>query len=125
MCPSGHPIINPLLKPNLRFQVTFVTNSSSISRGSGTGPDTLIGGGKTHYPSSHVRAHSENLYQLTVYNSGKQFAGKLPEGDSKRPSQSERHHLPCICFCSPLQDPPPLGSWGVAPGHSQDTPNNS
>ena len=30
-CPSGHPITNLLLKSNSRFQVTFVTNSSSIS----------------------------------------------------------------------------------------------
>ena len=37
-CPSGHPVTNPLLKPSSRFQVTFVTNSSSISRRSVTGP---------------------------------------------------------------------------------------
>ena len=37
-CPSGHPVTNTLLKPNSRFQVTFVTNSSSISLGSETGP---------------------------------------------------------------------------------------
>ena len=34
-CPSGH---NPLLMSNSRFQVSFVTNSNSISLGSETGP---------------------------------------------------------------------------------------
>ena len=37
-CPSGHPVTNALLKPSSCFQVTFVTNSSFIRRGSGTGP---------------------------------------------------------------------------------------
>ena len=37
-CPLGHLVTNPLLSSKSRFQVTFLTNSSSINRGFGTGP---------------------------------------------------------------------------------------
>ena len=67
-CPLGHPVTNPLLKPYSRFQVTFVTNSSSISIESELNRDTLTRGGTTHYPCSHVYDCSENPIQLTICN---------------------------------------------------------
>ena len=65
-CPSGRLVTNLSLKSNLRFQVTFVTNSSSLALGPGLDWDTLTRGKRAHYPSSHVCTRSENPIQLMV-----------------------------------------------------------
>ena len=112
--PSGHPVTNPLLKPSSRFQVTFVTNSSFISRGSGTESgldrDTLTEGGTAHYPTrtSVLAPRTQPNLQFAIQVSG------LP-ASSRRTSNGFSPPLgevpPYICFCSPLQDPP-LGREG-------------
>ena len=85
---------------------------------------TRTGGGIAHYPSSHVRARSKETQpnlRFAIRVSGLPASSR---GTSNGFSPPFEEVPPYICFCSPLQDPPP-GVVGVAPGHSRDTLGNS
>ena len=120
-CPSGHPVTNLLLKPSSRFQVTFVTNSSSISRGSGTGPGHA-NRGRDNSLSTLARPCSLRESNPTY---GSQFGlAVCPLAQGELVTASRRHSgevLPYICFYSLCRTPPPWGRGGrsgTLPGHS-------
>ena len=123
-CPSGHPVTNPLLKPNSRFQVTFVTNSSSISRGSGNGPGHA-NRGRDSSLSKLARPCSLREPNPTY---GSQFGlavCPLAQGELVTASRRHSERFPHTYASAALCRTPPLGVVGVAPGHSRDTPGNS
>ena len=126
-CPSGHPVTNPLLKPNSRFQVTFVTNSSSISRGSRTGP----GHANRGWDSSLSKlARPCSLHQPNP-TYGSQFGlavCPLAQGElvtaSRRHSERFPHTYASAALCR-TTPPPPWnrgGRSGTLPGHSRELP---
>ena len=124
-CPSGHPVTNPLLKPNSCFQVTFVTNSSSISRESGTGPGHTNRGWDSSL-SKLARPCSLHEPNPTY---GSQFGlavCPLAQGElvtaSRRHLERFPHTYASAAFC---RTPLPLGVVGVAPGHSREFPTFS
>ena len=121
-CPSGHPVTNPLLKPTSRFEVTFVTNSSSVSRGSGIGPGHA-NWGRDNSLSKLARPCSLHESNPTY---GSQFGlavCPLAQGElvtaSRRHSERFPHTYASAVLC---RTPPPLGVVGVAPGHSREFP---
>ena len=124
-CPSGHPVTNPLLKPSSCFQVIFVTNSSSISRGSRTGPGHANQGRDSslskltrpcllHEPNPTY----DSQFGLTIC--------PLTQGElvtaSRRHSERFPHTYASAALC---RTPPSLGVVGVAPGHSWEFPTFS
>ena len=119
-CPSeSHPVTNPLLKPSSRFQVTFVTNSSSINRGSKTGPRHVNQGRDSSLPKL------ARLCSLPEPNPtyGSQFGlAVCPLAQvelitaSRRHSERFPHTYASAALCR--TPPPPLGSWGSL----RDTP---
>ena len=124
-CPSGHPVTNPLLKLSSRFQVTFVTNSSSTRCRSGTGPGHANRARESSLPKL-ARPCSLREPNPTY---GSQFGLAvclLAQGElvtaSRRHSERFPHTYASAALC---RTPPPLGVVGVAPGHSRDTPGNS
>ena len=122
-CPSRHPITNTLLKPSSRFQVTFVTNSSSISRGSGTGPGHANRGRDC---SLSKLAHPCSLREPNP-TYGSQFGlavCPLAQGElvtaSRRHSERFPHRYASAALC---RTPPPWGRGGrsrTLPGHSRE-----
>ena len=111
-CPSGHHVTNPLLKPSSRFQVTFVTNSGSISRGSGSGPGHANRGQDSSLPKL------ARLCSLREPNPtyGLQFGLAIcPLAQVelviafRRHSERFPHAYASTALCRTL---PPLGSWG-------------
>ena len=124
-CPSGHPVTNPLLKPNSCFQVTFVTNSSSISRGSGTG----LGHANRGRDSSLSKlARPCSLHEPNpTYDSQFMLAVcTLAQGElvtaSRRHSERFSHTYASAALC---RTPPPLRLWGSLRDRPGDTPTNS
>ena len=123
-CPSGHPVTNPLLKPNSRFQVTFVTNSSSISRRSGTG----LGHANRRWDSSLSKLARPCSLREPNLIYGSQFGlaiCPLAQGELVTTSRRHSEAFPHTYASAALCRTPPLGVVGVAPGHSRDTPENS
>ena len=120
-CPSGHPVTNPLLKPSSRFQVIFVTNSSSISRGSGTGPGHA-NQGRDSSLSKLARPCSLREPNPTYGSQFELAVCPLAQGElvaaSRRHSERYPHTYASAALC---RTPPPLGSWG----YLRDTPGNS
>ena len=122
-CPSGHPVTNPSLKPSSHFQVTFVTNSSSISRRSGTG----LGHTNRGQDSSLTKLARPCSLREPNPTYGSQFrlaVCPLAQGElvtaSRRHSERFPHTYGSAALCR--TPPPPFGVVGVAPGHSWDTP---
>ena len=122
---SGHPVTNPLLKPNSSFQMTFVTNSSSISHGSGTGP----GHANRRWDSSLSKL--ARPYSLREPNPiyGSQFGlavCPLAQGELVTASRCHSETFPgthaSAALCRNLS---PLKVVGVALGHSQEFPTFS
>ena len=123
MCPSGHPLTNPLLKTNSRFQVIFVTNSNFISRGSGTG----LGHANRGRDSSLSKlAHPCSLREPNpTYDSWFGLAVcLLAQGElvtaSCRHSERFLHTYASAALC---RTPPPWGRGGrsgTLPGHSRE-----
>ena len=119
-CPSGHPVTNPLLKPNSRFQVTFVTNSSSISRGSGIGPGHGNRGRDNSLPKL---ARPCSLREPNpIYDSPFGLAVcPLAQGELVTASHRHSERFPHTYASGALfRTPPP---WGR--GSLRDTPGNS
>ena len=121
-----HPVTNPLLKPSSRLQVTFVTNSSSISRGSGTGPGHA-NRGRDCSLSKLARPCSLREPNPTY---GSQFGlavCPLAQGELETAFRRHSERFPhTYDSAAPLQAPPsPLGVVGVAPGHSREFPTFS
>ena len=119
-CSSGHPVTNLLLKSNSRFQVTFVTNSSSISCGFGIGP----GHANQGWDSSLSKLARPCSLHESNPTYGLQFGlavCPLAQGElvtaSRRHSERFSHTYASAALCR--TSPPPLGVVGVAPGHSQ------
>ena len=117
-------------QPSSRFQVTFVTNSSSISRGSGTGPGRGNRGRDCSLPKL-ARPCSLREPNPTY---GSQFGlavCPLAQGElvtaSRRHSERFPHTYASAALCR-TPPPPPLGSWGrsgTLPGHSREFPTFS
>ena len=127
-CPSGHPVTNPLLKPSSRFQVTFVTNSSSISRGSKTGPGHGNQGRDCSLPKLARPCSLREPNPTYGFQFGLAVC-PLAQGElvtaSRRHSERFPHTYASAAFC---RTPPPLGSWGrsgTLPGHSRELPTFS
>ena len=123
-CPSGHPVTNPLLKSSSRFQVTFVTNSSSISSEYGTklgyanhGRDCFIFQARTTVLAP--RTQSNLRFTIRVSDSPANFQKGIHNGRAGV-TDTTFHTYASANLC---KTPPP---WvvGVAPGHSRDTPGN-
>ena len=123
-CPLGHPVTNPLLSSNSRFQVTFVTNSSSISRESETGP-RHANRGRDSSLSKLARPCSLREPNPTY---GSRFGLAVCPLIQRELVTASRRHSETIphtyASAAPCRTPPhpPLGSWGVAPGHSREFP---
>ena len=119
-CPSGHPVTNPLLKPNSRFQVIFVTNSSFISRKFGTGPGHANRGRDCSLPEL-ARPCSLREPNPTYGSQFRLAVCPLAQGElvttSRRHSERFSHTYASVALCrTPL-----LRSWELL----RDTLGNS
>ena len=128
MCPSGHLVTNPQLKPISHFQVTFVTNSSSINRGSGTGPGYANRG----KDSSLSKLACQCLLHEPNPTYGSQFGlavCSLTQGELVTASRRHLERLPhTYAFAALCRTPSPWGSGGwswTLPGHSREFPTFS
>ena len=109
--------------------MTFVTNSSSISRGSGTGP----GHGNRGRDNSLPKLARPCSLREPNPTYGSQFGlvvCPLAQGElvtaSRRHSERFPHTYASAALCR--TPPPPLGSWGrsgTLPGHSREFPTFS
>ena len=73
---------------------------------------------KKHKKDKHVHEKFELTRPCSLHELNSTFGSQFglavcPLAQEKLVTASRRHseRSPCICFCSPLQDPP-LGSWG-------------
>ena len=115
-CPSGHTVTNPLLKSNSRFQVTFVTNSSSISTGSRIGLgrldwDTLTGAGQLFIQARTSvlapRTQSNLRFVIRISGLSANFQKGIHNGQAGV-NNTTFHTYASTALCKT----PPLGSWG-------------
>ena len=127
-CPSGHLVTNPLLKPSSRFQVTFVTNSSSTSRGSRTGPGHA---NRRRDSSLSKLARPCSLHEPNPTYGSQFVLAVCPTAQGKLITASRRHseRFPHIYAFAALCRTPPLwgrgGRSGPLLGHSREFPTFS
>ena len=126
--PLGSSCYQPAAKTQLALQVTFVTNSSSISRGSGTRPGHANQGRDSSLPKL-ARPCSLREPNPTY---GSQFGlAVCPLAQGELVTASRRHweRFPHTYASAALcRTPPPWGRGGrsgTLPGHSREFPTFS